>query len=303
MTEPIELRPWIQFLAVAELLHFSRAARQLHMTQPPLTQAIQKLEERLGYALFERTRRTVALTPAGAALVEPVRELLRAAGALPAVGRDAAAGVAGRLRLGFVSTVGFELLPTWLRSFRQTHPRIGVQLREATSDVQLEALQAGSLDAGLVVHAPGMAPATTASLELRQASVGIEPLLLALPRHLVHSKHLVDLRAILAQPLVIFPRESAPSLYDSIFTFCHRLGITPQVAQEAIQMQTIVNLVGAGLGIAFVPRVVSRFRRAGVAYRPLPRQRRASVPRAETSLVWTRDPAPSVARFVSHVTG
>ena len=109
----IELRSWRQFLTLAEALHFGRAAILLHMTQPPLTLAIQQLERRLDAALFERTRRSVALTPVGAALVEPVRQLLRQAAALPALARNAAAGELGRIRLGFVSTVGFGSLPAW----------------------------------------------------------------------------------------------------------------------------------------------------------------------------------------------
>src|SRR5512141_1872700 len=127
----VDLRAWRQFLAVAELLHFGRAARRLSITQPPLTQAIQKLEARLGVSLFARSRRSVALTPAGTALVEPVRALLAQAGALPAVARDAAAGGRGTVRLGFVSTVGFGPLPGWLRGFREAHPGVAVQLQEA----------------------------------------------------------------------------------------------------------------------------------------------------------------------------
>src|SRR5258706_3436587 len=108
---PIELRSWRQFLAIAEHLHFGRAATALHMTQPPLTLAFQQLERRLGVALFERTRRSVALTPAGEVLVEPVRALLRQAAALPALAHSAAVGESGRIRLGFISTVGFGPLP------------------------------------------------------------------------------------------------------------------------------------------------------------------------------------------------
>src|SRR5438445_10053278 len=110
----IELRSWRQFIALAEHLHFGRAAAALHLTQPPLTLAIQQLEQRLGMLLFERTRRSVALTPAGTALLEPARALLRQAAALPALARSAAVGESGRVRLGFISTVGFGPLPSWL---------------------------------------------------------------------------------------------------------------------------------------------------------------------------------------------
>src|SRR5580765_1848361 len=260
---PIELRSWRQFLALAEQLHFGRAAAVLHMTQPPLTLAIQQLERRLGVPLFERTRRSVALTPAGEMLVEPVRALLRQAAALPALAHGAATSEAGRIRLGFISTVGFGPLPNWLRSFRAEYPRIVVELREATGDVQLRAFERAEIDAGFVLHAPGMAPG--AAQGLNALSLGVEPLVLALPESLPWAGAArLRLRDILAQPLVIFPRTITPSLFDAVLAFYHRHGATPSIAQEAIQMQTIVNLVSAGIGIAWVPRSVMQLQRPGV---------------------------------------
>src|SRR6476620_6437461 len=133
MSEPvIDLRLWRQFVAVAEALHFGRAARSLHMTQPPLTQGIAQLERLLDVRLFDRTKRSVQLTAAGAALLPAARELLARAQALPAQAHAAAQGEAGRLRLAFVSTVGFTLLPTWVRAFRAAHPRVQLDLLEAT---------------------------------------------------------------------------------------------------------------------------------------------------------------------------
>src|SRR5215218_2878961 len=159
MSEPlIELRLWRQFVAVAEALHFGRAARALHMTQPPLTQAIAQLERLLGTRLFERTKRSVQLTPAGEVLLPQARELLARARALPPQARAAAGGEVGRLRIAFVSTVGFALLPHWLRAFRARHPQVHMELIEATGDVQLEALARGEIDAGFMLHSPGFAP-------------------------------------------------------------------------------------------------------------------------------------------------
>ena len=139
----IELRLWRQFIALAEELHFGRAAARLHMTQPPLTQAIANLEAQLGLRLFDRTKRSVALTAAGNALVPEVRELLARARRLPAHARAAAQGELGRLRLAFVSTVGFGLLPQWVREFRALHPAVEFDLLEATGDVQLAAIARG----------------------------------------------------------------------------------------------------------------------------------------------------------------
>ncbi|MEY4562345.1 MAG: hypothetical protein RLZZ618_1622 [Pseudomonadota bacterium] len=297
MSSPaIELRAWRQFLVLAETLHFGLAAQRLHITQPPLTLAIQQLESRLGMPVFERSRRRVALTAAGRALVEPVRQLLQHAASLPGVAQAAGTGAVGRLRLGFVSTVGFGPLPGWLRGFREAEPGINVVLRESTTDVQMQALEQGEADAGFVLHAPGMGP------RLSHVSVGVEPMVLALPDAwpLAASRRLGKAE-LFAQPLIIFPRPIAPSLYDAVLAFYHRHGASPVIAQEAIQMQTIVNLVSAGLGLAWVPHSMMQLQRPGVVYRELPRALAAEGPRCETSLVWPEHSSPVVARFVDFI--
>lgn len=297
----IELRAWRQFAVLAETLHFGRAAQRLHMTQPPLTQAIQQLERRLGTTLFVRSKRSVALSPAGAALLAPVRSLLSAAAALPDLARDAAGGQTGRLRLAFVSTLGYGPLPRWLHGFRESHPGIAVELREATADVQLPALERGDIDAGFVLHAPQAAPAGLAALTVLE-----EPLVLALPeRHALAGRarigSLAALDAALAEPLVMIPRAIAPSLHDAIVAGYQRRGLAPRVAQEAIQMQTIVNLVSGGLGVAWVPASVSALQRPGVVYLALSGAAAQAVSRVQTSLVWQGAPSPVLVRFIAHV--
>lgn len=307
----IELRLWRQFLAVAEELHFGRAARGLNMTQPPLTQAIAQLESHLGLRLFDRTKRSVQLTAAGAALVPEARDLLARAQALPAYARASADGEAGRLRLAFVSTVGFELLPRWVLAFRAHYPKVQLELIEATGDVQLQAFERGEIDAGFMLHSPGFAPPGLACRRISQ-----EPLVVALPgQHVLAGKADVALADLLGQPLVIFPRRIVPSLYDAIFAMYHAAGQLPQVAQEAIQMQTIVNLVSAGLGVAWVPESVRQFQRPGVVYRSAPAGKSparagtrgvavAVVPGCETSLVWpVANANPALARFMAFIGG
>jgi DNA-binding transcriptional LysR family regulator len=299
MKEPsIDLRLWRQFLAVAEELHFGRAAQRLHMTQPPLTQAIALLEGQLGVRLFERTKRSVQLTAAGAALVPEVQELLTRARRLNGVARAAAAGESGHLRLAFVSTVGFTLLPGWVRAFRERHAGVQLELIEATSDVQFEALERGTLDGGLLLHAPGTAP-----LGFERLAVDREALLVALPkRHRLARATPLTISDVLAEPLVIFPRRIAPSLHDAIFALYHAAGHTPHIAQQAMQMQTIVNLVSAGLGLAWVPASVRQFQREGVVYREVAPSRgrgRPRLPHCETSLVWSAPPSPSMANFIA----
>jgi DNA-binding transcriptional LysR family regulator len=299
MSDPaIELRLWRQFLALAEALHFGRAARSLHMTQPPLTQGIAQLERLLGARLFDRTKRSVRLTPAGEALLLPVRELLARAQALPAQARAAAGGEIGRLRIAFVSTVGFALLPQWLRGFRARHPQVQMELVEATGDVQVEAFARGEIDAGFMLHSPGFAPAG-----LQHLRVSREPLVLAIPEaHPLARSVRLQLQAVLQEPLVIFPRRIVPSLHDAIFGMYHAAAREPRVAQEAIQMQTIVNLVSAGLGLAWVPASVREFQRTGVVYRQLAGKQGAGVPECETTLAWSTM-SPVLERFVECVEG
>lgn len=300
----IDLRAWRQFVAVAEELHFGRAAARLHMTQPPVTQAIALLEKTLGVMLFDRTRRRVALTPAGEALLPAVRELLQRAQALPLRARSAAAGEIGRIRLAFVSTVGFEQLPAWVREFHALCPQVALELVEATGDVQLELLARQEVDAGLMLHSPGGAPRG-----LERLTVNHEPLVLALPeQHPLATVEKMILPEVLAQPLILFPRRIVPSLHDAITSMYHQAARAPEIAQEAIQMQTIVNLVSAGIGVAWVPESVTQFRRSGVVYRmahefALSLMDQASLlPSCETSLVWMAAFAnPALARFIEFI--
>ena len=291
----IELRLWRQFVAVADELHFGRAAARLHMTQPPLTQAIAGLERLLGARLFDRTKRSVALTATGAALLPEVRDLLGRAQALPRRARAAAAGEVGRLRLAFVSTVGFDLLPRWVSAFRQAWPGVALELVEATGNVQQQLLDQGEVDAGFLLHAPGFSPP-----ELAQLSLSQEPMVLALPQfHALAASADPLLDAVLAAPLVMFPRRILPSVFDAVFGLYHAAGRSPQVAQEAIQMQTIVNLVSAGLGVAWVPASVRQFQRPGVVYRPVCAPRGLAMPTCETSLVWRASAVtPTLARLI-----
>lgn len=292
----IELRLWRQFAAVAEELHFGRAARSLHMTQPPLTQAIAQLERLLGVRLFERNKRSVQLTAAGEALLPSVRELIARARDLPGQARAAAGGELGRLRIAFVSTVGFALLPQWLRAFRARHPQVQMELIEATGDVQMEAFARGEIDAGFMLHSPGFVPSG-----LAHRQVAREPLVLALPEaHPLASSSRLPLAQVLAEPLVLFPRRIVPSLHDAILGMYHAAGREPRIVQEAIQMQTIVNLVSAGLGLAWVPESVRQFQRSGVVYRQPGGKQAASVPQCETTLVW-RETTPVLERFVEVV--
>jgi DNA-binding transcriptional LysR family regulator len=286
----IELRQLRYFVAVAEENHFGRAAARLHMTQPPLSQTIQALEAALGTPLFHRTKRSVALSPAGSALLPEARRILQQAAALPELARRAASGEEGMLSLSFVSTADYSVLPPLLREFRECFPQVRIELREATTDVQLEDLMQGRIDAGLLI--PPLHDKARA--ELDYMTVLSEPLVLALPQgtKALRGKGGASLQAVAELPLIIFPRRIAPALHDAILGCFRTAGLTPRIGQEAIQMQTIVGLVSAGMGIALVPQSVSNLKRPGVEYRPLATGSVA----VDTGLAWRRDNASPVLR-------
>ncbi|WP_296223574.1 LysR substrate-binding domain-containing protein [Ralstonia sp. UBA689] len=290
----MDLRQLRYFVAVAEELHFGRAAERLSMTQPPLSQQIRALEEELGVMLFHRTQRSVALTPVGARWLVEVRRVLAEAVALPALAQRLARGEVGSLSLAFVSTADYGILPALLRHFRNARPDVQLQLREATSDVQIEALLADEIDAGVVIaHHAGSVPG-----ELEYRPLVRERLVLAVPasraaQWRVGPGQAIALADAATEPLIIFPRRSAPALYDIITGYhaAHGGGDTAtRIGQEAIQMQTIVSLVSAEMGVALVPASLCNLQRTGVVYLELA----APSPFIETGLVWRRDAASPV---------
>lgn len=289
----IELRQLRHFVAVAEEMHFGRAAQRLHMTQPPLSQSIQALEALLGAALFARTSRSVTLTPAGVALLPHARQLLQNVLALPDLAQRAAAGESGRLSLAFVSTADYSVLPSFLQQFRAAYPQVQIELLEATSDLQLEALEKGDIDVGLLI--PPLPDRMKDVLSYR--TVLSEPLVLAAPEDAaaLQTAGPLPLRAVADMPLIIFPRRIAPAFHDAILGCFRDAGLAPRIGQEAIQMQTIVGLVSAGMGIALVPQSVSNLKRPGVAYRSLA----GTTAQIETGLAWRRDnPSPVLHAFL-----
>jgi DNA-binding transcriptional LysR family regulator len=280
------------FSAVAERLHFGRAAQALHISQPPLSRAIRALEAQLGVALFERTRRRVALTPAGERLLDETRrlsmQLERAVGGLRAV----AAGEEGRLRIGFVSLADYGVLPELLKAYKAARPRVRLALREMLSPDQATALADGELDFGLLL------PPVAGASQLEHVVIQRERFVVALPaRHRLARRRRLAMRALAGEPLVMVPKEIAPGLYDIVADLALRAGIPLNVAQEAIQMQTVVSLVSSGLGAAIVPGSVANLGRRGVVYRELI----DAHPRLDVWLAWARRMLdPAAQEFVAH---
>ncbi len=285
------------FVAVAETLHFGRAAEQLGLTQPPLSQSIMALERELGAPLFARTRRSVALTPFGKQWLAHVRGVVDGMNALPGIARRLREGTIGRLELSFVSTADYNILPALVRRFTATFPDVELALTEATSDVQLAALLAGKVHVGLVIPPPK----SSLPEGLSYLPLVTEPLVAAVPEswiaegRLALSANRLAAETVVGAPLILFPRQSAPAFHDLVTGYYVRHGGRARIAQEAIQMQTIISLVSAGMGIALVPASLRNLARSGVAYLELG----GKTPVLETGLTWrTDDTTPTIARFV-----
>lgn len=286
-------RQFRHFVAVAETLHFGRAAERLGITQPPLSQSIQALERALGAALFARTKRHVELTPLGQQWLPHVREALAAIDALPDTARRLRDGQTGRLSLSFVSTADYSVLPDLVRRYAEAFPGVEIQLVEATSDVQVPAVLAGERHAGIIIPPPNRA----LPVALAYRRLVSEPLVAVTPEAW-GAEGPLDLAALAEVPLVLFPRTVAPAFHDLVTGYVAARGQPVRIVQEAIQMQTIISLVSAGLGMALAPASLRKLARAGVRYVDL-----VDPPILETGLVWRRDEAAPTLQGLLRLAG
>jgi DNA-binding transcriptional LysR family regulator len=261
--EDMETRELRYFVAVAEELHFGRAAARLHMSQPPLSQLVRRLESELGLELFVRTRRRVELSPAGGALLGRARAAVAAADEVAALAADVAGGRAGTLDVGFVGSAAFGILPALVRRFREQAPAVRVALHELPSARQLAALVEGRLDVGFLRAEPS-------DPRLRHALLAREPLLAAVPDgHPLSAGDEVAVGDLAGEPWVMFPRADGPPFFDLVVALCRAAGFEPRIEQEAVQMPTILNLVAAGLGVSLVPGSLGAAAPPGAVLRPL----------------------------------
>ncbi|WP_203427166.1 LysR family transcriptional regulator [Sinorhizobium sp. BG8] len=260
----IETRLLRQFVVVAEELHFSRAANRLNMAQPPLSQAIKRLEEEVGARLFERDNRNVTLTGAGHDFLVTARKLLGELEEGVENARRIASGVAGRLSVSFIDTAHLEFLPPILRSFRQAFPDVELDLREGTTAQQIELLQSGEMDVGFM-RWPGT-PVTGLVFQRVQS----EPVLVALPTGHTHAAApQVPLAALADENFIASPRSEGLGFHDQMVGLCRSAGYSPRIVQFANQMQTIASLVAAGIGVALVPGSLAAIRRDNVVFRSI----------------------------------
>lgn len=264
----LTFRQFQQFLAVADTMNFRRAAERLNMAQPPLTAAVRQMEEELGVRLFERTNRITGLTQAGEVFREEARRAISQAERTIALTRRAGQGSIGTLRVGFVASAVRQLVPQIVARFRQTHPLVVLELEEATTARQVAAILTDRMDVGIVAL-----PLPPDAEGLVSANVLIESRLIAAlpaahPLALANTEPLT-LAALANEAWVLFPSGEGPGLYGTILRSCAEAGFSPRVGQRAVQMETIIGLVAAGLGVSVVPKLFRSFPRDGVVYRDI----------------------------------
>ncbi len=251
------------FVAVAEELHFGRAAERLNMTQPPVSRQIRLLEHQVGTELLVRTSRTVRLTAAGRSFLGEAVRILRIAEEASATARRVARGEGGSLAIGFTAASGYGLLPRLLRLVREQSPGVSLTLKELVSRTQLEALAEGQLDLGL------LRPHSEHG-QLDTIALASERLVLAISAREAaawpDSPTLADLHA---KPFLMYSPYEAHYFHQLLQGLFDREGVHPEVVEYVTQIHTILALVHAGIGVALIPEAATRLHFEGVALRTL----------------------------------
>ncbi|WP_052119983.1 LysR family transcriptional regulator [Inquilinus limosus] len=268
------------FVAVAEELHFGRAAARLNMTQPPLSRQVQILERILDVALFERTSRSVRLTPAGQSFLAEARRILKQAEGAALLARRVAAGQAGAIGIGFTATSAYSFLPDLVSACRRQLPDVTLVLREMVSGDQVESLASGQIDAGLL--RPPVVQGGTASFRVAE-----ERLMAAVPAdHPLAAAPRLSLRDFAAAPFIMYAPHEARYFHDLVIELFARSGLLPDYVQHLSQIHSILALVRSGLGLSIVPEAALQLQIRGVVLRPLD----LAAPRsAELYIAWRQD--------------
>jgi DNA-binding transcriptional LysR family regulator len=285
----VDIRKLRHFVAVAEELHFGRAARRLSLTQPPLSMSIRSLEDEMGVRLFERTRRSVSLTHAGAVFLEEARGILDRTARAVDLTQAAYRGEMGRLTVGFLAATAYTLLPLVLRDFAARYPGVALDLRELTMPQQVEAFRRGDIDVGMLRSpVPDAALASEVIVE--------EKMIVALPTgHALAKLARIPAKKLAGEPFVMYPRLPGTVFHDLVMEFCRRAGFVPRVSQQASQTHAVMGLVSAGLGVALVSESVQIIRMRGVVFRPLAQ----GAPIVRTALAWQHgNVSPLVSAFL-----
>ncbi len=294
----IDVRLLRYFIAVAETGHMTRAAERLGIGQPPLSQQIRVLETQLGVTLFERLPRGMALTDAGQAFLADAYEVVRKLDQAVDDVRRVAAGVKGRLSVGFTSSAALHpFVPTVIRAFRSDAPSVSLMLDEASTGELLDGLRDGHLDVAFIRQPQGNTGGIVIAQVLEEPMVLVVPSAHPLALTGRAGKAAVPMTAIASEKLILYRRRAGQGLYDAIIAACHGAGFSPAIEQEAPRLLTTLSLVAAGLGVSVVPASLMRMQVEGIVYRPL-----APPPRAPLCCAYREGVlAGPTARLLEHV--
>ena len=248
----IETRLLRQFIAVAEELNFNKAAIRLHMAQPPLSQAINRLEDKLGFSLFTRNKRGVKLTPAGDAFLNTAYSTLKELELGIEHARQVSQGIAGKLTVTALSIAYYESLLSTLRQFRESYPKVQLIIKEMPSSSQARAIVSGEADIAFMRKLPISAQNVESRLLLD------EEIVMALPAdHPKAKEGRIDLRDFAEEDFVFTPQALGIGYHSQLIALCKSAGFYPRVVQEAAQIQTLIGLVACGFGVALVPESIA----------------------------------------------
>jgi len=251
------------FIALAEELHFHRAAARCHISQPAMSQQIKQLETELRVQLAIRSKRAVALTPAGEAFLVEARKIVRQMDLAGSIARRTDSGEIGRIAVGVTGPALYVVFPEVAQAFRASNPEVGLVVHEMTTSQQEEALRDNDIQLG-ILHPPIEVDDVACDVIANPAFV------LAFPEHHpLAERPSVRMSELAQEPLVLFPRVIAPQLYDTIIALCQSEGFSPRITLEAHPAQSIIAMVASGLGIGFIASPVQQLPRPGVVYRPI----------------------------------
>lgn len=258
----MELRHLRYFLAVAREANFTRAAEQLGIGQPPLSQQIKQLEQEIGVRLFRRTAHGVVLTEAGEAFQNEAKQVMEGARRATLAAQRADRGETGRLRVGFTGSAAFNpVVSNTIKRFRRTYPDVELTLEEANTMQLLQGLQADRLDTVFIRPGVGVPD----GLDLHR--LADEAMKIVVPSdHPLATHKRAAVSALANEPFVLFPRAIGISLYEEVFDVCEKAGFSPRLALEAPQILSVVSLVAAGLGVSIVPAAIAQVKIADVRY-------------------------------------
>jgi DNA-binding transcriptional LysR family regulator len=249
----MEFRHIRSFLSVAETLHFGRSARLLNLSQPALSLQVKALEDELGVQLLRRNRQGTVLTEAGQAFREDAAIALERLEFARRKAQWASAGKLGHIRIGFISTAGFEIVPNLIRRFRKSYPDVEFSIRNILTETQLEMIDDGLLDVGFL-----RLPIENRK-EIEVTTVHREPFVAILPSwHSLSAMKEIRLRELKENPFVMYAREYAPGFHDLLTGILSNAGVVPKVVQTAGEMPTLISLVDAGVGVSIVPASVAK---------------------------------------------